>query len=36
MQLDTCGTSECWNFHGLPMVVRRAFDLSEEMGFENN
>lgn len=36
MQLGTCGTSECWHFHGLPMVVRRAFDLSEEMGFENN
>lgn len=36
MQLDTCCTSECRNSHGLPMVMRRAFDLSEEMGFENN
>lgn len=36
MQLDTCCTSECQNSHGLPMVMRRAFDLSEEMGFENN
>lgn len=36
MQLDTCRTSECWNSHGLPMVMRRAFDLSEERGFENN
>lgn len=36
MLLDTCGPSECQNFHGLPMVVRRAFDLSDQMGFENN
>lgn len=33
MQLDTCRTPEHQNSPGLPMVIRRAFDPTEEMGF---